>query len=69
MVLANKQDLGRAVNPIELVEKLQLERLESQGHRWSVQAATATNGDGLVEAMEMAALLSQQFVEESQPRT
>jgi len=50
LVLANKQDLPQAMSAAEVSEKLGLSQL--RGHRWSVQSACATTGDGVYEGLE-----------------
>ncbi|XP_064623320.1 ADP-ribosylation factor 1-like [Lineus longissimus] len=57
VVIANKQDLPNAMSPYDLIDKLCLRQLKS---KWHVQGATATNGDGLYEAMhEMSRLVKE----------
>ncbi|XP_075702465.1 uncharacterized protein LOC142666346 [Rhinoderma darwinii] len=59
VVLANKQDLQGAKRPGELSEELGLRKMK--GHKWHVQGCCATNGDGLVEGMEILTDLVKQF--------
>jgi ADP-ribosylation factor protein 1 len=50
LVLANKQDLPGAMPAAEVSEKLGLNEL--RGHRWFIQSACATTGDGIYEGLE-----------------
>ena len=50
LVLANKQDLPGAMNMAEVSDKLGLNQLRQ--HRWFVQSACATTGDGLYEGLD-----------------
>eukprot|EP00049_Salpingoeca_infusionum_P017255 m.352272 g.352272 ORF g.352272 m.352272 type:complete len:216 (+) comp16481_c0_seq1:737-1384(+) len=50
LVFANKQDLPNAMSPSELTEKLGL--AEMRGRTWYIQAACATNGEGLYEGLD-----------------
>ncbi|XP_053550062.1 uncharacterized protein LOC128641448 [Bombina bombina] len=59
LVIANKQDLPGARRPMELAEELGLRKI--QGHQWHVQGCCATNGDGLVEGLEVLTNLVKQF--------
>lgn len=47
------------MKPYELIEGLELRKLND--HRWHVQGACATNGDGIYESMESLAGLVKQF--------
>ena len=47
MVLANKQDLGDAVPASEVAQALGLKSIKTQ---WSIQNASAKQGDGVFEA-------------------
>jgi len=49
LVIANKQDVQGAVNPVELEIRLGLDKAK-QVHR--VQSASATTGDGLLEGLD-----------------
>lgn len=59
-VIANKQDLPNACKPSELVDRLDLGRTLS-GHKWHIQAACASTGDGVYEAMESLSRLVKDF--------
>ena len=50
LVFANKQDLPNAMSPGEITEKLGLTQL--RGRKWYIQAACATQGDGLYEGLD-----------------
>ena len=49
LVLANKQDLPKAMTPAEITQALGLPNLR---RKWFTQGACATTGDGLYEGME-----------------
>ena len=49
-VMANKQDMPRVMSPSEVTERLGLAKLA--GHPWHVQATSATQGEGLYEALD-----------------
>jgi ADP-ribosylation factor protein 6 len=53
LVLANKQDMPKAMSPAAVAEKLGLH--EMRGRAWHVHGATATTGDGLYEGMDWLA--------------
>ncbi|KAM3921133.1 uncharacterized protein RB166_010558 [Leptodactylus fuscus] len=59
VVMANKQDLPGAKNPMELAETLGLMKMKA--HQWHVQGCCAANGDGLVEGLEVLTNLVKQF--------
>lgn len=50
VILANKQDLPNAVQSSDLAQKLGLNQIRT--HPWFIQGTCATNGDGLLEAMQ-----------------
>merc|ERR1711862_43094 len=50
LVIANKQDLPNSMPPAGIIDKLGLHK--RRHHRWYVQAACATTGDGLYEGMD-----------------
>jgi ADP-ribosylation factor protein 1 len=50
LVLANKQDMPRALSCAELTDKLGLHSLRS--HKWYIQPTCATSGDGLFEGLD-----------------
>eukprot|EP00917_Polyrhabdina_sp_WS-2016_P032054 GHVP01068424.1.p1 GENE.GHVP01068424.1~~GHVP01068424.1.p1 ORF type:complete len:182 (+),score=30.35 GHVP01068424.1:506-1051(+) len=50
LIFANKQDLPNAMSITEITETLDLQNLRNRS--WYVQAACATNGDGLFEGLE-----------------
>ncbi|KZW03722.1 ADP-ribosylation factor 1 [Exidia glandulosa HHB12029] len=52
LVLANKQDLPNAIPCNQLIDKL---RLHSIKQTWFIQAACASNGDGLYEGLDWMA--------------
>ena len=49
LVMANKQDLPQALGPSEVANKLGLSVIKDRD--WRVQGTTATNGDGVYEAI------------------
>ena len=55
VVIANKQDMPKAMDPAKIVDALELRKLGSR--KWHVQGACAVNGDGIYEAMETMARL------------
>lgn len=50
LVFANKQDLPNAMSTSELTEKLGLNQLRNK--KWYIQAACATQGNGLYEGLD-----------------
>ena len=50
LVFSNKQDLPNAMNAAEMVEKLGLRSRSNR--KWYIQAACATQGDGLYEGLD-----------------
>merc|ERR1712217_408719 len=50
LVFANKQELPGAMPAAEISEKLGLHDL--RGHKWFIQSACATTGDGLYEGLD-----------------
>lgn len=55
LVFANKQDLPGAMNPTEVTEKLQLNKLKDRV--WYVVPSCATTGEGLFEGLVSTVLL------------
>lgn len=53
LILANKQDLPRAMSPAELTDKLGLHDLRLR--EWFIQGACATTGEGLYEGLDWLA--------------
>ncbi|GMH53763.1 hypothetical protein TrLO_g5374 [Triparma laevis f. longispina] len=51
LVYANKQDLPGALNPAEVVQKLELNSI-NPSLEWYCQGSTATNGGGLYEGLD-----------------
>ena len=51
LVIANKQDLPEAMNIAELKTQLRLEKTLSN-HKWTIQPACATSGEGLYDSLE-----------------
>lgn len=62
VVIANKQDLPGAISPSQVVEQLHLSKLT--GHEWFIQAACATTGEGIYEAMHQLATMVRKFKKE-----
>jgi ADP-ribosylation factor protein 1 len=52
VIIANKQDLPKALTCSQLVEKLNLSKLSQTRNTWFIQQASAINGDGIFEAMK-----------------
>jgi len=52
LVLANKNDLPKALPAEEVAEELGLTTKAPQDRKWHVQSCCATNGEGLMEGME-----------------
>ena len=50
LIFANKQDLPQAMSTSELVERLGLNSF--RGRKWQIQAAVATNGEGLYDGLD-----------------
>jgi small GTP-binding protein len=50
LVMANKQDLPRAMPAAEVAEKLGLPGMRN--HQWFIQSTCATSGDGLYEGLD-----------------
>ena len=59
IIYANKQDLPNAAEPSQLIEKLQLNKLN--GHNWYVQSTCATSGDGLCEGMDQFSRMVKEY--------
>lgn len=53
LVLANKQDLPRALEPAAVADKLGMSKM--RGRAWHVQGCNALTGDGLYEGMDWLA--------------
>jgi len=53
LVLANKQDLPRAMAPAAVADKLGMSKL--RGRQWHVQGCNALSGDGVYEGMDWLA--------------
>ncbi|ELU16341.1 hypothetical protein CAPTEDRAFT_101983 [Capitella teleta] len=53
LILANKQDLPKALPPYKLIEEMGMR--DCKGHKWHVQATCATNGEGIYEGMDALA--------------
>ena len=66
VVIANKQDLPRAVRAGELAQKLNL--LQHKENPWHVQEACAKTGDGIYEAMNKLSTMVKEFQAKSKPR-
>lgn len=64
VLMANKQDLPGARNPMDLAEVLGL--IKMKGHQWHVQGCCAANGDGLVEGLEVLTNLVKLFQKNKQ---
>jgi len=50
LILANKQDMPRALSCSEVTRELELHALT--GHKWYIQSCCATSGDGLFEGLD-----------------
>lgn len=53
LVLANKQDLPQAMSTAEVANKLGLNN--ERNHKWFIQSACATTGEGLYEGLDWLA--------------
>lgn len=53
LVLANKQDVSRALSVAQVAQELELSKLRTQ--KWFVQASSAVTGDGLYEGLDWLA--------------
>lgn len=51
VILANKQDLPDAIDPKDLIEKFELDKL-SPNHQWKIIPTIATKGNGLPELLD-----------------
>ncbi|XP_060554715.1 uncharacterized protein LOC132715682 [Ruditapes philippinarum] len=61
-IIANKQDLPNALSSSSVVDQLNLHKLSNR--KWYVQAACATNGDGIYEGMHQLASMVKEFKKE-----
>ncbi|CAN6308431.1 unnamed protein product [Urochloa humidicola] len=52
LVLANKQDLPKAMSSAEMAQELALHHLSPGNRRWHIQSACATSGEGLNEGLD-----------------
>ncbi|CAM0144531.1 unnamed protein product [Urochloa decumbens] len=52
LVLANKQDLAKAMSSAEMAQELGLHHQSLGNRRWHIQSARATSGEGLYEGLE-----------------
>ncbi|CAH1793147.1 unnamed protein product [Owenia fusiformis] len=59
VILANKQDMPRALKPYELIEQLHLRKLV--GHKWHVQGTCAANGEGVYESLDEMTRLVKEY--------
>ena len=50
LVFANKQDKNDALQPNEIMEKMELSNISDR--KWSINACVATTGNGVVEGMK-----------------
>jgi small GTP-binding protein len=50
LILANKQDLKKALTPSQLSERLDLSSIKD--HQWHIQGCCALTGDGLMEGLD-----------------
>ena len=50
LVLANKQDLPKAMRADQIADQLSLRTL--RGHDWYIQPCSAVKGDGILEGLE-----------------
>ena len=56
VIMANKQDLPGAVSCSEIVQKLNLDKLQHK-NKWYIQSTCATTGEGVYEAMNQMSTL------------
>ncbi|KAI0984290.1 hypothetical protein GJ496_003731 [Pomphorhynchus laevis] len=59
LVFANKQDVLNALKPIEIQERLRLDRLQDRS--WYVQPSCATTGNGLFEGIAWLASVCKHY--------
>ncbi|CAL4928486.1 unnamed protein product [Urochloa decumbens] len=52
LVLANKQDLPKAMSSAEMAQELGLHHRSLGNRRWHIQSARATSGEGLYEGLD-----------------
>lgn len=50
LVFANKQDINTALQPNEIMEKMELSNINDR--QWTIQACIATKGDGIADGMK-----------------
>ena len=59
VILANKQDLPRAVSPADLAGKLGLDKVRNR--KWHIQGTSALSGEGVYQAMQELSTLVKEF--------
>ena len=59
VILANKQDLPRAVSPSDLAGKLGLDKVRNR--KWHIQGTSALSGEGVYQAMQELSTLVKEF--------
>ena len=59
VILANKQDLPRAVSPADLAGKLGLDKVRNR--KWHIQGTSALSGEGVYHAMQELSTLVKEF--------
>lgn len=50
LIFANKQDVGSAMKPDEVKNKLQLDKI-AKDHKWKIEPSCATTGEGIFEGL------------------
>ena len=61
VVLANKQDLPRAMTASQIADGLELRSIEKK-HKWHIQPCCAISGEGIYEAMEYIGKMSSEYL-------
>ena len=59
VIMANKQDLPRAVSPADLAGKLGLDKVRNR--KWHIQGTSALSGEGVYQAMQELSTLVKEF--------
>ena len=67
LIFANKQDLPNALKPNEIIEKLDLSKLDKMNTKWYVQPSVANVGEGIHEGFDWLASTIQSKSNLSQP--
>ena len=60
VIIANKADLPNVMDCKEIVERLELNRLNARQTKWFVQSACALTGEGIYESFEKMSSLAKE---------